>query len=97
MRKSIFLFAHCLLLHTGLVVAQPGDWKPVAGRIMTSWAADVNPASPLPEYPRPQMVRDNWLNLNGLWQYALLPKAQADNVPTAFAGNILVPYAVESA
>ena len=97
MRKRIFLFAYCLLLHAGLVVAQPGDWKPVAGRIMTSWAADVNPASPLPEYPRPQLVRDNWLNLNGRWQYALLPKAQADNLPTAFAGNILVPYAVESA
>jgi len=97
MKKSLFLLVHCLLLHAGLVVAQPGDWKPVAGRITTPWAADVNPAGPLPEYPRPQLVRGNWLNLNGLWDYALLPKRDLEDVPSAFAGKILVPYAVESA
>ncbi|RYY18292.1 MAG: beta-galactosidase, partial [Chitinophagaceae bacterium] len=56
----------------------------------------VDPAKPLPEYPRPQMVRSDWINLNGSWQYAILPKSQA-NIPAAYSGNILVPFAVESA
>ncbi|TFG54827.1 MAG: hypothetical protein E4H35_06775, partial [Candidatus Aminicenantes bacterium] len=38
------------------------DWKPVGGRIMTRWAAEVKPDLVLPEYPRPQMVREEWLN-----------------------------------
>jgi hypothetical protein len=97
MKRAFLLLALIIAVSAPPLRAQPSDWKPVTGRIMTSWAAEVNPASPLPEYPRPQMVRDNWLNLNGLWQYALLPRGQADNIPSAFAGNILVPYAVESA
>ncbi|HVU85493.1 MAG TPA: glycoside hydrolase family 2 TIM barrel-domain containing protein, partial [Puia sp.] len=71
------------------------EWKPVANRMMTTWGEELNPAAPLPEYPRPQLVRNNWMNLNGLWQYVILPKAQ-ESIPTAFAGNILVPFAVES-
>jgi beta-galactosidase/beta-glucuronidase len=59
----------------------------------TSWS----PATPipLPEYPRPQMTRPNWLNLNGWWEYAILPKEQP--APKTFDGEILVPYAIESA
>ena len=49
---------------------------------------------PLPEYPRPQMTREQWLNLNGLWEYAVLPKNASS--PQQFDGNILVPYALES-
>jgi hypothetical protein len=97
MRKSILLFAYCLLLHTGGVVAQPGDWKPVAGRITTPWAADVNPASPLPEYPRPQTGARQLAQPERALGIRPAAQAQADNIPTAFAGNILVPYAVESA
>ena len=41
---------------------------------MTRWAAEVRPDLVLPEYPRPQMVRDRWLNLNGLWDYAITAK-----------------------
>jgi beta-galactosidase/beta-glucuronidase len=55
----------------------------------------VNPSAPLPEYPRPQMVRSNWSNLNGVWQYAILPKSQ-ETIPAATQGTILVPFAVES-
>ncbi|WP_316810470.1 glycoside hydrolase family 2 protein [Pedobacter heparinus] len=71
------------------------QWKPVPGKISTEWAAKVNPSDPLPEYPRPQMVRKNWVNLNGLWQYAILPKG-SDQIPASYTGQILVPYAVES-
>jgi beta-galactosidase/beta-glucuronidase len=70
-------------------------WKPVPGHIMTKWAAEVDPACPLPEYPRPQMTRPYWVNLNGLWDYAIVPKAQKE--VSSYDGQILVPFAVESA
>ena len=63
---------------------------------MTQWAAKVDPAHPLPEYPRPQLVRKDWLNLNGIWEYQ--PGAAADALPTGkLKSEILVPYPVESA
>jgi hypothetical protein len=70
-------------------------WKPVAGPLMTRWADEVNPGSVLPEYPRPQMVREEWLNLNGLWDYAIIPSA--GEKPGKFDGKILVPFCPESA
>jgi hypothetical protein len=70
-------------------------WTPAAGRLMTRWAADVGPANALPEYPRPQMVRESWLSLNGLWDYAVVDKAAPR--PEKWDGRILVPFAVESA
>ncbi len=85
-----------LLLLVGSLKAQQ-NWQIVPGHITTQWSANVNPVDPLPEYPRPQLVRKNWQNLNGLWQYAILPKAQEETIPASFAGNILVPYAVEAA
>src|SRR5204862_1893115 len=71
------------------------EWKPAAGPLMTRWAKDVSPINALPEYPRPQMVRKDWQNLNGLWEYAIRPKAE--DRPAKFDGQILVPYPVESA
>jgi len=71
------------------------EWKPVEGRIMTRWAAAVQPDLVLPEYPRPQMVREEWLNLNGLWDYAIVAKDAGR--PAVWDGKILVPFAVESA
>jgi beta-galactosidase/beta-glucuronidase len=70
-------------------------WKPVAGNLMTRWATQVDPACPLPEYPRPQMTRPRWLNLNGLWQYAVTGHS-ATSIDH-WDGQILVPFAIESA
>ncbi|MBT3748005.1 MAG: beta-galactosidase, partial [Bacteroidetes bacterium] len=70
------------------------DWKPAGDKIKTEWAEKVDPNNPLPEYPRPQLVRNSWKNLNGLWNYAILPKG--GNIPESFDGKILVPFAIES-
>lgn len=63
-------------------------------QMTTPWTAQVDAGLPLPEYPRPAMVRENWVNLNGKWDYAILP-ADA-STPTDWEGKIVVPFAVES-
>ena len=89
MKKNILLTAAALV--TTLVgVAQ---WQPAGDRIRTQWGEKLDPQNVLPEYPRPQMVRGDWQNLNGLWDYAILPLGQT---PDKFQGQILVPFAVES-
>lgn len=73
------------------------EWKPVGDKIKTPWTANVNPQKPLPEYPRPQLIRtNNWENLNGLWSYKIEDN-NSSAIPTNWDGKILVPYAVESA
>jgi beta-galactosidase/beta-glucuronidase len=71
------------------------SWKPIKDQIMTRWANEIDPENPLPKYPRPQLKRKEWLNLNGLWDYTIQPK----NVKFVenFKGKILVPFPVESA
>ena len=71
-------------------------WRPAGDHLLSRFAADLDPAQPLPEYPRPQMTRDDWTNLNGLWDYAITAK-DASDVPASWDGKILVPFAVESA
>jgi len=71
------------------------DWAPKQAALMTRWAADVAPNNVHPDYPRPQLVRENWSNLNGLWQYAIQPRDAAK--PDEWQGEILVPFPVESA
>ncbi len=62
---------------------------------MTRWAAEVSPTNAHPEYPRPQLVRPDWLNLNGLWSYTI--SSSAATVPAKSDGEILVPFPIESA
>ena len=71
------------------------DWKTVEGDLFTRWAKDVNPNNPLPEYPRPQLKRESWLNLNGLWDYVI--QSRTSTSPSNYEGKILVPFAIESA
>lgn len=74
--------------------SEAAEWKPAGNHIRTKWAADVNPANPLPEYPRPQLQRKGWTNLNGLWDYAVV--ASNAPQPSAWDGKILVPFPIES-
>jgi len=77
------------------VCTAEAKYRVAEGPLLTRWAKDVSAENALPEYPRPQMVRPDWLNLNGLWDYAIKPKDQPQ--PAEFDGQILVPYPVESA
>jgi hypothetical protein len=66
-------------------------WQDVNPVMRTKWAADVKPDKAWPEYPRPQLVRADWLNLNGPWDYAVSKKEETTPV-TAYTGKILVPF-----
>jgi beta-galactosidase/beta-glucuronidase len=70
-------------------------WAPADPRLLTRWAEQVDPDDVWPEYPRPQLVRADWTNLNGLWDFAIVDR-DADR-PGRWDGSILVPFAVESA
>ena len=76
-----------------VMAAHAQQWAPVGENIKTSWAEEIDPANPLPEYPRPQMVRTDWMNLNGLWNYSVTDAAAESFAPQ---GKILVPFAIES-
>ncbi|MDT8400454.1 MAG: glycoside hydrolase family 2 TIM barrel-domain containing protein [Bacteroidales bacterium] len=91
--KLPFIF----ILLSALVSCSQTDqtaWKIADNPLLTEWSDDVDPAKPWPEYPRPAMVRDTWLNMNGLWDYAI---TQKDREPESWDGKILVPYPLESA
>jgi len=89
----------------GCTCAQTDAWKgspsiktaPAAGgRMPTRWGSDISTTNPLPDYPRPQMARLRWQNLNGPWDYTL---TDADNstAPADYTGKIIVPYPYEAA
>jgi beta-galactosidase/beta-glucuronidase len=86
-----------LLCATLLLAASvaSADWQPASGPLKTRWAKDVSPENAHPEYPRPQLVRKEWLNLNGLWDIAVTPKTSSN--PKSYSEQILVPFPVESA
>lgn len=75
-------------------------WSSGANRstyeLRTPWAKEVGPDNALPEYPRPQLTRDAWRNLNGRWQFAAAEAGEQPPVGKNLAERILVPYPVES-
>ena len=91
-----------ILVIAGVILTVPfcvsqtsaATWQPAAGPLKTRWTKDVSPENAHPEYPRPQMVRQDWLNLNGLWDFAITSK---DAMRATFQTQILVPFPVESA
>jgi len=106
-KKRLIGLVYIILIVFGVAVFVPGcggkkakevaipEWNSVGGKIMTRWTSEIRPDSVHQEYPRPQMERAEWLNLNGLWEYAVR-LAEAPE-PASFDGHILVPFPIESA
>lgn len=93
-RYLLLLIAVCFFI-PAISYAQQNGWQLKTDKIVSTWAENIDVTNVHQEYPRPQMVREDWVNLNGLWDYAITPKEA--NKPANFEGNILVPFAVESA
>lgn len=89
--RAVVVF--CGLALGGPLVSR-ADEKPMAGSLTTAWAEKVDRDHPWPEYPRPQLVRKDWVNLNGPWAYAIRPRDAAS--PGEYDGAVLVPFPVES-
>ncbi|WPV67799.1 glycoside hydrolase family 2 protein [Chitinophaga sp. LS1] len=87
----LVLFATVLFVE----VHAQDSWKMQPVNIQTRWAKEVSPENALKEYPRPQLERGQWNNLNGLWDYTITGKDVI--VPEKYDGKILVPYPLESA
>ncbi len=79
----------------GAVCVAHAEWKAAESPLMTRWGREVTPENAWRGYPRPQMVRSEWMNLNGLWNYAIVPQTAPQ--PGRFEKEILVPFCVESA
>lgn len=65
-------------------------------RLMTQWGEDLDTDNPLPEYPRPQEVREDWLNLNGPWEFASAEEGEEPTFGIQLEEEIIVPFPVES-
>ena len=83
---SLFVFA----------LAAPAIAAPSAP-LTTPWGEKVTDANAWREYPRPQLVRDGWTNLNGAWDYAVTSVTNTPGRPEKWDGRIRVPFAIESA
>ena len=70
MKASYPAFVAVLALGASAAHSQTG-WAPKHAAIETRWAKDVSPTDALPDYPRPQMVRKAWQNLNGVWELGI--------------------------
>lgn len=91
--KRCLLFTVLLFTITSLNL-QAQSWEPAGDKIKTEWGENLDPDNVWDAYPRPMMERAEWMNLNGLWDYAILPANSP--APNSYDGEILVPFAVES-
>jgi hypothetical protein len=73
------------------------QWHRLTPPLSTPWTNQVSPDNALPEYPRPQLTREKWQNLNGVWEFAAAKPGEAAPVGRSLPERILVPYPVESA
>jgi len=89
MLKNVLLLS--LVALTGITASA---YRPLTTHIHTKWADEVSPENVWNVYPRPIMERDEWQNLNGLWNYSI--SEIKSTAPAKYDGEILVPFAIES-
>jgi hypothetical protein len=103
--KTVYLFSAFIFAFTGSVQSRvpaksavTAPYEKQTAQLMTPWGESLQATDPVwPEYPRPQMVREKWLNLNGIWQFQPA-KSATEALPSGnLAREILVPFPVESA
>ena len=98
MTKIKLFFIACIAIFFVQAICSQTPYRKKTAKLMTVWGENLQATDPvLPEYPRPQMVRDTWLNLNGIWQFQ--PAASINEALPAgnLSREILVPFPVESA
>ncbi|MFE2749233.1 AbfB domain-containing protein [Streptomyces scopuliridis] len=83
------------LVGSATTPAQAAPWTPKPPPMTTPWTGQVPVDNPLPEYPRPQLTRPDWANLNGIWDFAVTGRDAGR--PSAFPEQIRVPFVAESA
>ncbi|HEX8869729.1 MAG TPA: AbfB domain-containing protein, partial [Lentzea sp.] len=97
-RRILSVLVGILITATTVVpTAHAAEWVPKTPPLTTPWTAQVSPTNALPEYPRPQLVRTEWQNLNGVWEFAGAPNLSTPPIGRPLAEGVLVPYPVESA
>ncbi|GAB4059098.1 AbfB domain-containing protein [Catellatospora paridis] len=99
-RPLALLISALLAVAATLVAAQPAwsaPYLPKTPPLSTPWTSQVSLTNPLPEYPRPQLTRPDWQNLNGQWQFAGASSLASPPFGQTLAETVLVPYPIESA
>jgi beta-galactosidase/beta-glucuronidase len=99
-RRQILGAVTGLLLATATLVAPAASaatWTPKTPPLTTPWTSQVSPTNALPDYPRPQLVRPDWLNLNGVWEFRGAPNLNTPPIGQTLPEGVLVPYPIESA
>ena len=92
MKKSLLVLGLCVALHTNAVETV---WSPKGDKIKTEWADKLTPDNVWQSYPRPQLKRAEWMNMNGLWNYSVTGH-DVKKKSVEYSGQILVPFAIES-
>lgn len=90
-----FLIATATVLASA-PAAEAAVWQPKAPPLTTPWTSQVSPTNALPDYPRPQLVRAEWQNLNGVWEFAGASNINTPPVGQTLPEGVLVPYPIES-
>ncbi|MCU7729145.1 glycoside hydrolase family 2 [Actinoplanes sp. KI2] len=79
------------------VIQAADGWHAGIPPLATPWTSKVGPDNALPEYPRPQLTRARWQNLNGVWEFGKAAVGEAVPTGKTLGERVLVPYPIESA